>query len=69
MEIKTIELTSRTWRRIRRRFRRQRQQAKRKPESVPELVSDITAEQLRAYMILCDERFGDTWRVHLGEKK
>lgn len=35
MEIKTIELTSRTWRRIRRRARRLRQQAKRKPESEP----------------------------------
>lgn len=69
MEIKTIELAPRTWRRIRRRLRRQRQQAKRKPESVPELVSDITAEQLRVYLSLWDERFGDTWRVHLGEKK
>ena len=65
MEIKTIELTSRTWRRIRRRLRRQRQQAKRKPESEPKLI----AEQLRVYQILCDERFGDAWRVHLGEKK
>ena len=65
MEIKTIELTPRTWRRIHRRLRRQRQQAKRKPESVPELLT----EQFRVYQILCDERFGDAWRIHLGEKK
>lgn len=59
MEIKTIELTSRTWRRIRRRVRRLRQQAKRKPESEPKLLS----EQFRVYQSLYDERFG------LGEKK
>lgn len=47
MAIMTIELTSRTWRKIRRRIRRQRQQAKRKPVAWQELVSDITAQQLR----------------------
>lgn len=59
MEIKTIELTSRTWRSIRRRIRRHRQQAKRKPESEPKFFT----EQFGVYQSLCDERFS------LGEKK